>query len=147
MGYPSLMCSNWWSRRASLWMPPLVYMAAIYLLSSQSAPLPQLTAIVWDKVLHAIEYAGLAFLLGRAFTGEGFGRVASIALAVLFACAYGASDEWHQLFTPGRDSDVFDWAADALGAGVGAAVHQIFATAIGRRPASDVEIRVRSAEL
>jgi VanZ family protein len=141
------MPNNRWSRRASLWMPPLVYMAAIYQLSTQSTPFPQVTAIVWDKALHAIEYAGLAFLLGRAFTGEGFGRVASIALAALLACAYGATDEWHQLFTPGRDSDLFDWAADTLGAGVGAVVHRILATAIGQRPAGDGDIRVRGAEL
>jgi VanZ family protein len=116
-----------WTRRASLWLPPLVYMAAIYQVSSQSAPLPEVAAIVWDKALHAIEYAGLAFLLGRAFAGEGFGRVASIALAVLLTCAYGASDEWHQLFTPGRDSDLFDWAADTLGAGIGALAYLAFA--------------------
>ena len=33
--------------------------------------------------------------------------------------AYGASDEWHQSFVPGRSVDVADWIADAIGVVVG----------------------------
>jgi VanZ family protein len=29
---------------------------------------------------------------------------------------YGASDEFHQRFVPGRTADVLDWLADSLGA-------------------------------
>ena len=46
-------------------------MAVIFYLSSQPDPLPELTAAVWDKALHFLEYAGLAVLLVRAFRGEG----------------------------------------------------------------------------
>jgi VanZ family protein len=106
--------------RVSLWLPPLVYLALIFHFSSQSDPLPEVTARIWDKLLHAIEYAGLAALLGRAFLGEGLGPATAFAAAALLAAAYGATDEYHQLFVPLRTADVQDWIADAIGASVGA---------------------------
>ena len=108
--------------RASLWLPPLVYMAVIFYLSSQSAPLPAVTAVVWDKILHLFEYAGLAALFGRALVGEGLGGSASFVVAALLAAAYGATDEYHQLFVPLRSGELRDWLVDVLGAALGAAV-------------------------
>ena len=64
--------------RVGLWAPPIIYMAAIFQLSSQTNPLPQLTALVWDKLLHTTEYAGLAFLLSRALVGEGVSWIVGI---------------------------------------------------------------------
>ena len=84
--------------RASLWLPPLAYMALIFHFSSQSNPLPVVTAHVWDKLLHTLEYAGLGALFGRALLGEGLGWAATFAVAVLLASGYGATDEYHQLF-------------------------------------------------
>ena len=106
-----------------LWLPPLVYMAVIFHLSSESNPLPEVTAHVWDKLLHVTEYSGLAFLLSRALVGEGIGWVTALAVAILLTSGYGASDEWHQAFVPLRSSDVHDWIADTLGAGMGAALY------------------------
>ena len=62
-----------------------------------------MTAHVWDKLLHVVEYAGLAVLFCRALLGEGLrlGHDASLA-AMLLASAYGATDEYHQLFVPLR---------------------------------------------
>lgn len=37
-------------------------------------------------------------------------------LALLLVSAFGASDEIHQSFTPGRSADFRDWVADTLGA-------------------------------
>lgn len=39
-------------------------------------------------------------------------------LAILITSAYGALDEFHQRFTPGRSCDVRDWMADTVGAAV-----------------------------
>lgn len=113
-------------RRASLWLPPLVYMAAIFHFSSESHPLPMLTEHVWDKLLHTIEYVGLAVLLFRALDGEGLGWRRSAILTVLLVSAYGASDEWHQSFVPLRDSDVMDWLTDTLAGAIGAAACVVF---------------------
>jgi VanZ family protein len=106
-------------RLAWLWVPPLVYAALIFHLSSETNPLPEVTAVVWDKALHATEYAGLAFLLCRALRGSGFGWPGAIVIALILASAYAATDEWHQSFVPGRDSDVHDWLADTIGAVLG----------------------------
>lgn len=96
-------------------------MAVIFYLSSESHPLPELTARVWDKLLHTIEYGGLGLLLCRAFLGEGITRAKAALLAVLVASMYAASDEWHQSFVPFRSSDVLDWVADTIGSVLGAA--------------------------
>ena len=114
------MCSSDLMRRLSLWVPPLLYMAAIYHFSSQSDPLPMLTEHVWDKLLHTVEYSGLAVLMFRALAGEGLGTWQSAIVTVVLVSAYGASDEWHQLYVPLRQSDVRDWMTDTLAGAIGA---------------------------
>jgi VanZ family protein len=103
----------------SLWLPPVLYLAAIWLASSQQAP-TVLPPGGWDKLVHGLAYAGLGALLGRAFGGSGVSAPAALALAVLTASLYGASDEWHQSFVPNRFADARDWLADTLGACAGA---------------------------
>jgi VanZ family protein len=98
-------------------------MAIIFTLSAQSNPLPAVTAHVWDKLLHLAEYSGLAFLLARALVGDGVSWRVALLGATLLASAYGATDEYHQSFVPGRDSNVRDWSADSLGAIVGVGVY------------------------
>ena len=96
-------------------------MAVIFHLSSQPDPLPAVTERVWDKALHLGAYAGLGLLFVRAFVGEGAGWIAAAMLAFAATSAYGASDEWHQLFTPGRQASVDDWITDTLGGAIGIA--------------------------
>lgn len=71
-----------------------------------------------DKYGHFLVYGLLATLLCRC--GAGW-RAAGAAL--LAASAFGASDEWHQSFVPGRSSDVRDWVADTLGAALAVALY------------------------
>jgi VanZ family protein len=101
-------------------------MAVIFHFSSESQPLPMLTEHVWDKVLHAIEYLGLAVLIFRALDGEALGWWQSAVLTVMIVSAYGASDEWHQLFVPMRSADVEDWLTDSLAGAFGAAAYVVF---------------------
>lgn len=108
-------------RRASAWAPALAYMAAIFFFSAQStfpAPIVDLLVFVKDKTLHVLEYALLTALFLRAARIE-FPRACPIRAALysaLAAALYGLSDEWHQLYTPGRTADLGDWLADCLGA-------------------------------
>jgi VanZ family protein len=120
-------------RRASLWIPPLLYMFVIFYLSSESEPLPAVTAHVWDKLLHTIEYTGLAVLVARALAGEGASGVSAILLTVVFVSAYGASDEWHQSFVPLRTADVADWLTDTVAALLGSILYLSTASRL-RRP-------------
>lgn len=90
--------------------------AAFLFFQSSSADAGGLLSIfpeVPDKLAHAFAYAVLA-----AFLTLGSGRP---LLAVALAVAYGASDEIHQAFVPGRTPEVLDLVADAVGAVVGSA--------------------------
>jgi VanZ family protein len=90
---------------------------------ASSVPAGEINIQIWDKLLHATVYAGLGvfFLLpatnGRWSNVNGW----TVAVAVVLATVYGASDEFHQIFTPGRTPDVRDLLADSIGATVGAA--------------------------
>jgi VanZ family protein len=73
-----------------------------------------------DKVLHFIAYAVLAALLCRALSGSGVTAARTLLWAFVLATLYGVSDEVHQSHVPGREADVMDLLADALGAAGGA---------------------------
>jgi VanZ family protein len=109
-------------RTAYSFLPALLYAGVIYALSAQSNPLQFLPPeiLLQDKLLHTIEYAALAALLVPALRLAGASPGAALALAVGLASLYGATDEFHQSFVPGRSADVLDWVADTLGAAVGA---------------------------
>ena len=107
------------TRRLAYWLPPLIYAAAIYQVSSQSEPFPSLAHIFWDKATHAAEYAIFAILLCRALRSERLPWAAAVPLAVVLVSAYGGSDEWHQMSVPLRSADGMDWLADTIGGTVG----------------------------
>ena len=105
-------------RALQLWIPVVAYMAAIFYLSSLSqAPLP---SGVSDKPAHALGYLGFGFVIARAIGGGLPPRLTLTGLAVglAIAVAYGASDEWHQWFVPGRSADLADLYADATGSAI-----------------------------
>ena len=66
----------------------------------------------------AVEYGGLCFLLIRAIRGSEFrmARDKVVIAAVIFASLYGASDEIHQIFVPGRTPSFLDLFFDFMGA-------------------------------
>ena len=100
--------------------------------------MPALTAAVWDKALHAIEYGGLAFLLCRGSRGEGASWLTAFTFSLVVVCAYALSDEWHQAFVPGRDSNVRDWMADTVGGSIGVVFYWLAASLLWpRTPATE----------
>ena len=105
------------ARAAWLWGPAVLVMGAIYFASSLS-DVTTLPGDVSDKTAHFFGYAVLAVTVLRATArGHLAGVTARTALLAWGVCvAYGASDEFHQRFVPGRTPALDDLAADALGA-------------------------------
>ncbi len=98
------------------WGAAVAWMAVIFALSAQSF-LPDLTPGfpgLEEIAGHLGAYALLAALLWWALRGTGVRYPATWAL--LLAVLYGASDEFHQSFVPGRTMTVNDLLVDLIGA-------------------------------
>jgi VanZ family protein len=99
------------------WIWPLAIAVLIFAASSRSTVAgPRLP--YFDKVVHFSVYG----LLGTLVCRQGRGWRAA-AWSVLAVSAFGATDEWHQSFVPGRESELADWVADTSGAAVGIAMY------------------------
>lgn len=99
------------------WAGTIFYLSSLSQLSTPSIFQFQ------DKIIHAIAFAALAFFLAGALQRTWQTRIALKFLIIcLIVALYGLSDEWHQSFTPGRHSDVYDVIADAVGAIIGASM-------------------------
>ena len=81
----------------------------------------------------------VGFLATRAGrVAEGGAPRRTLATVAVGALLWGVSDEWHQSFTPGRDSEAADVAADVAGTLLGVAAFELLARASARggsRPA------------
>ncbi len=114
------------------WGPAVLFMAVIFV-GSSIPTLPEIPGGFSDKTAHGSEFAVLGVLLARAVAGPRWPSISlSCALAaVVLSALYGVSDEYHQLFVPGRQYDIHDMAADVLGAS--ASVGALWAWGIIRR--------------
>jgi len=102
-------------------LPALLIAGFIWFLSSQSV-LPQPKGILgWDKLQHLLAYLALGAAAGFWASPSFWKRRPAPAffLTALAASAYGAVDEFHQYFVPGRDCNAWDWLADTSGALLG----------------------------
>jgi VanZ family protein len=99
-----------------LWLPVGIYMAVLFVLSSQ--PVLPAASLTPDWTQHGVAYGGLALVALRATAGGRWSAVGARALlaAWMIATLYGVSDELHQSFVPGRTADLRDVIADAAGA-------------------------------
>lgn len=100
------------------WIPVLVWMGVIF--SFSSFPTKPAGGIYWvdfvvKKSAHIIEYGFLTILLYRALKSSGVKSKNAALWAILFSVLYGASDEYHQSFTPGREPRVRDVFFDTIG--------------------------------
>lgn len=111
-----------WKHHFKFWVPVYVYLILIFVISSISfSPLEvgvgdgrKISVNPW---LHIGEYALLGFLFYRAFINSDkvFLKKYSFVLAIVFAIAYGITDELHQLFVPGRLCSFKDVICDGVG--------------------------------
>jgi len=93
----------------------LFYCLFLYWLSDQ----PSLPAPMWfehqDKLYHAGAYFIMGLLAWRSFKHLVSLPIIAALFSIAFCSLYGLSDEWHQSFVVGRQSDVADWVADTGG--------------------------------
>ncbi len=104
------------------WIWPVVVAATIILASSRAVTAPGFTRWFphFDKVTHFFIYGLLATLTLRALGSRRWAPWLAITAVSLF----GASDEWHQSFVPGRSCEVADWVADTLGAALAVSLYR-----------------------
>jgi hypothetical protein len=103
-------------RTAARLFPPLALMALIFALSAQ----PDLNSGLgnWDTVLRKLAHMAAFGLLWRLWR-RALGRP---LVAAAITLAYAASDEWHQSFVQGRVASPRDFAIDAAGVAIAAAL-------------------------
>ena len=101
------------------WVPAILWAGFILVLTSiPGARLPHLPVQGIDKIVHLTCYGVLAYLTFPALSQTTGGMRAAI-LVMLTISVFGALDEWHQQFIPGRTMDLYDWYADTLGGFLG----------------------------
>jgi VanZ family protein len=106
-------------RHVLAWGPAALWALVLFLLSELREvpdPLQPLTVLP-SLLIHVLLYStfGAALAWGRHL-----GPIRPPhALLLAVGYAYGALDEWHQSFVPGRTPSVADWVADVVGVTAG----------------------------
>jgi VanZ family protein len=118
------------------WGPAALWAAVLFLLSETEPVSSGLWTLVNDKVAHLALYLvlGVALAWGRHRARKKI----PLGLLILAGMAYGASDEWHQSFVPGRTPSLGDFLADSLGVAIGVGV----AAALLARGAKETDLTV-----
>lgn len=115
---PTASGGNW---RA--WLPVAAYAALIFVLSNRPSLVEQvplrLRFLGLDRVGHCGEYGLLGWLAARALAANGASPPRRLWLGLALASLYGATDELHQAFVPGRSCQAGDWVADTAGGALG----------------------------
>jgi VanZ family protein len=101
-------------------LPVILWMAVIFVSSSLPQDVfPKVNSWIWAKLVHVVYFGVLALLVQRALLSQEKYRLLLKyvqLISILFAVFYGASDEIHQLFTPGRHAQITDVLIDGFGA-------------------------------
>ena len=103
----------------------LAYSGLIFWLSNQSSIVAPMPFPSFDKFVHLTAYGMLGLLLSLALREQWarWGMSITATVVLLIGSLYGVSDEFHQSFVPGRQCDVWDWAADTTGVLLAMAVY------------------------
>ncbi|MBT8378568.1 MAG: VanZ family protein [Ignavibacteria bacterium] len=108
-------------KKLLVYTPLIIYWIILFIATTlpvQSVP----TFAVSDKLHHLAAYFVLSVLLHLTLLFQRkseylFNNAPS--MAIIIASVYGALDEMHQMFVPGRFAEVLDWLADLGGAVLG----------------------------
>ncbi len=104
------------------WLPPILWMTLIFLMSSRQrigVSEEFIVNFIVFKFLHIVEYAFLYFLFLRAFRKYLSKKTKRAYLyAAIATLLFAISDELHQTFTPTRQGSPRDIGIDAIGIGL-----------------------------
>lgn len=103
---------------AWFYLPAILIAALIFTLSSFPQPeFIEMDIQYKDKIFHFIAYFafGSSLIIGFVRNKPNWSKARLIMAVLLIGATYGASDELHQYFVPGRSCDFADWIADCLG--------------------------------
>jgi len=110
--------------KRKIWMvyiPLTIYWLILF--TATSIPVERLPSLgLTDKLNHFIAYFVLAFLLKLTLIFQRKSRFLfekAPYVTGIICMLYGAFDELHQMFIPGRFAETLDWLADLSGAMVG----------------------------
>ncbi len=95
-------------------LPLIALSVVIVVASSQPVVLPQ-PIMLADKFYHYVGYLVYGMTIVLAMRSFQLSVRQRLVWGIAFGLLFAASDEIHQAFVPGRNADVFDWCADALG--------------------------------
>ncbi len=91
----------------------------VFVFTASSIPSKNIPALgmYFDKVIHFGVYGTLCWLAHVAFHHQPNISLKKYSLpaAIIFTVVFGLSDEFHQMFTPGRSAEVLDLVADTFG--------------------------------
>ena len=111
-------------------LPALIWGVAIFAVSSiPSERFPDYPFLSQDKLLHLVTFCVLALLILLALRHQTSApflarHMEAVTLGIVFL--YGALDELHQAFVPGRRPDWKDLAADVLGGLLAILIYRTF---------------------
>jgi VanZ family protein len=116
------------SRFCSFWFPVIACMGLIFYASSLPGKVIPSLFPHQDILFHGSIYAVLGLFFFRALknTFNRFVLFKLLIFTVIFGFVYGATDEFHQLFTPGRECSLFDLAVDTIGSSIGGIIGVYF---------------------
>jgi hypothetical protein len=117
---------------AARWTPPLMWVAIILIGTSWPSISVGPDVQHLDKVVHFTAYAVLSALILRAMPSPR--DVGTVVIVIALVSVFGAVDEWHQSFIPGRSMSFADWVADSAGALAGALSVRFIPFLTPRRP-------------
>ncbi len=113
----------------------VIFLLAVYwitLFTATTLPGKDMPNIgVSDKISHFTGYFGLAVLLNIFLLIQNKKQKLkknAWLFTLIIGSVYGAIDELHQKFIPGRSCDILDWLADVIGILLGITFVKIFMT-------------------
>lgn len=101
-----------------VYAPLIIYWIALVI--GTSLPTVSVPSVAFgDKIVHFATYLILSALLNLTLLYQNKNDLLKskhTVSAFIIVSIYGALDEIHQGFIPGRSQDIFDWLADTIGA-------------------------------